>query len=119
MWKIQQSKVRQRHCLFCCKNFYFFGCGVGCKEHSWNVFRKNIQIPCIELFTCNSLHECQGIAKRNFDEIGIMWYICYEYDESKGGHLYRQPGPEKWTVTCIEKNWHINDSTKSLKLLAQ
>jgi len=95
MQKIQQSEVRRRRCLFCYKNFYFFGRGIGCKEHSWNVFRKNIQIPCIGLFTCNSLHECQGIAKRNFDEVGIMRYICCECYESKGGHLHRQPGPGK------------------------
>ncbi len=119
MRKIQQSEVRRRRCLFCYKNFYFFGRGVGCKEHSWNVFGKNIQIPCIGLFTCNSLHECQEIAKRNFDEVGITRYICCECYESKGGHLHHQPGPGKRTVTCIEKNWHINDSTKSLELLAQ
>ncbi len=104
MQKIQQSKVRRCHCLFCCKNFYFFGRGVGCKEYSWNVFEKNIQIPYIRLFTCNSLHKCQEIAKRNFDKVGITRYICCEYYESKGRHLHRQPGPEKRTVTCIEKN---------------
>ena len=65
------------------------------------------------------MHECQGIAKQNFDEVGITRYICCECYESKGGHLHRRPEPEKRTVTYIEKNWHINDLTKSLELLAQ
>jgi len=49
----------------------------------------------------------------------MIRYIYCECYESKGGHLHRRPGPGKRIVTCIEKNWHINDSTKSLELLAQ
>ena len=117
--KPEQSVVCRRRCLFCSKNFYFFSCGVGCKNHLWNIWEKHVQIPCIGLYTCNAVNEYQGISKRIFDDISAVRYVCYSYYESYGGHLNHRPGPGKHKSTCEQRGLHKDDISKSLELLAQ
>ena len=83
----EQSEICRRRCLLCFKNFYFFSRGAGCKDHLWRIWGKYIQIPCIGLYSCNAVHECQDISKRIFDDVSTVRYICYNCYESHGGHL--------------------------------
>uniref|UniRef100_U9UC90 Uncharacterized protein n=1 Tax=Rhizophagus irregularis (strain DAOM 181602 / DAOM 197198 / MUCL 43194) TaxID=747089 RepID=U9UC90_RHIID len=80
---------------------------------------KYIQIPCVGLYTCNAVHECQGISQRIFDDVSTIRYICYNCYESYGGHLNRRPGSGKRKTTCEQHKLHKEDTSKSLKLLAQ
>jgi hypothetical protein len=83
----EQSEISRRRCLLCSKNFHFFSRGVGCKDHLWKIWGKYIQIPCVGLYTCNAVHEYQGISQRIFDDVSTIRYICYNCYESYGGHL--------------------------------
>ncbi|GBC44526.2 hypothetical protein GLOIN_2v1785590 [Rhizophagus irregularis DAOM 181602=DAOM 197198] len=115
----EQSEISRRRCLLCSKNFHFFSRGIGCKDHLWKMWGKYIQIPCVGLYTCNAVHECQGISQRIFDDVSTIRYICYNCYESYGGHLNRRPGSGKRKTTCEQHKLHKEDTSKSLKLLAQ
>ncbi|RHZ80585.1 hypothetical protein Glove_134g31 [Diversispora epigaea] len=116
---IQQCEIKRRRCFFCNKYFYFYSRGKRCKDHSWNIFSKNFQVPCTGFFSCNSFCELQGISKKNYDEISRMRYICCECYEVKGGHLHCRPGPGKRIITCEQQDLHIKDVSYSLELLAK
>ncbi|CAG8640859.1 4289_t:CDS:2, partial [Diversispora eburnea] len=57
-------------------------CELGCKNHLWNIWRKNIQIPCIGLYTCDAIYKYQGISKIVFDDASTVRYICNNCYES-------------------------------------
>ncbi|GET53834.1 hypothetical protein GLOIN_2v1782374 [Rhizophagus irregularis DAOM 181602=DAOM 197198] len=44
--------------------------GIGCKDHLWKMWGKCIQIPCVSLYTCNAVHECQDWTDDKWKEIG-------------------------------------------------
>ncbi|PKC55125.1 hypothetical protein RhiirA1_403120 [Rhizophagus irregularis] len=76
--KTEDSIVHKRRCLFCGKNYFFFSRGMNCRQHSWNVFNRNIQVACNGQFSCNALEACPNISNlvkeefpnpRNFDEV--------------------------------------------------
>ncbi|POG64839.1 hypothetical protein GLOIN_2v1782374 [Rhizophagus irregularis DAOM 181602=DAOM 197198] len=110
--------------------------GIGCKDHLWKMWGKYIQIPCVGLYTCNAVYECQGFGlklnikdrfqtetwnskQQIFDDVSTIRYICYNCYESYGGHLNRQPSSGKRKTTCEQHKLHKEDTSKSLKLLAQ
>ncbi|RGB21906.1 hypothetical protein C1646_777027 [Rhizophagus diaphanus] len=69
--------------------------GIGCKDHLWKIWEKYIQIPCVGLYICNAVHECQGNSQQIFDNISTIRYICYNCYESYSEHLNRRPGSGK------------------------
>ncbi|GBC20034.2 hypothetical protein GLOIN_2v1785590 [Rhizophagus irregularis DAOM 181602=DAOM 197198] len=111
----EQSEISRRRCLLCSKNFHFFSRGIGCKDHLWKMWGKYIQIPCVGLYTCNAVHECQGISQRIFDDVSTIQYICYNCYESYGGHLNRRPGSGKRKTTCEQHKLHKEDTSKNVE----
>ncbi|RHZ51289.1 hypothetical protein Glove_481g108 [Diversispora epigaea] len=116
--KPEQSEIRRRRCLFCFQNFHFFSRGLGCKNHLWNIWGKNIQIPCIGLYTCDAIHKYQDISKIVFDDASTVRYICNNCYESYGGHINRRTGSGKQKFDC-KRELHKNDVSKSLELIIQ
>ncbi|PKB96693.1 hypothetical protein RhiirA5_506875 [Rhizophagus irregularis] len=60
-----------------------------------------------------------GIFQQIFDNVSTIRYICYNCYESYGGHLNHQPSSGKRKTTCEQHKLHKEDTSKSLKLLAQ
>ncbi|RHZ68812.1 hypothetical protein Glove_293g8 [Diversispora epigaea] len=60
-----------------------------------NIWEKNIQIPCIGLYTCDVIHKYQGIFKIVFNNTLTVRYICNNCYESYGGHI------NHWTVPIL------------------
>jgi len=53
----ENSYVHYRICLFCNKLKCFSSRGKYCREHSWQINNRNIQIPCIGNSECKALAE--------------------------------------------------------------
>ncbi|CAG8768609.1 14510_t:CDS:1, partial [Racocetra persica] len=59
---IEKSLVHRKKCLFCGSDKYIFSRGGYCREHSWKLFDRNIQIM------CNGLTVCPVFQKNDFAE---------------------------------------------------
>lgn len=116
--KTENSIIHRRRCLFCGNNFYFFSRGVNCRQHSWNVFNKNIQVACNGQFSCNALEICSSISKLAKEEFSDPRYVCCSCFEINGGHIHQQGGSGKSRFSCKDAGLHDEDSNKMLMILA-
>ncbi|RHZ77244.1 hypothetical protein Glove_184g123 [Diversispora epigaea] len=111
---ISESIIRKRRCLFCGNYYYFFSRGNDCKKHSWIVNGKSIQIPCIGLKNCPSLDNCNEIYKLAFGNVKSSRFICCEYYEKNGGHIYIRPGRCKELPNCIKDDSKSKNNSEIL-----
>ncbi|RIB16293.1 hypothetical protein C2G38_2190375 [Gigaspora rosea] len=86
-----------------------------CLLHTWKVCDRTIQVPCCGLFNYLAITKYDSLSvKSHTDE--QAHFICTDCYLMHGGHLHIQPGREKKTVSCQERNEHNNDTTSALKL---
>ncbi|RHZ56362.1 hypothetical protein Glove_402g38 [Diversispora epigaea] len=116
--KTEKSIVHRRRCLFCGLNFCFFSRGKNCRQHSWNIFNKNIQVACNGQFSCNALAACLDIAKLADEDFLDPRYICCKCFEINGGHIHQKSGSGKPKFNCKTTGLHDEDNNKILITIA-
>ncbi|RHZ81047.1 hypothetical protein Glove_126g4 [Diversispora epigaea] len=116
--KTEKSIVHRRRCLFCGLNFCFFSRGKNCRQHSWNLFNKNIQVACNGQFSCNALATYSNISKLADEEFSDPRYICYKCFEINGGHIHQRNGSGKPKFNCKDTGLHDEDNNKILIAIA-
>ncbi|CAB4434457.1 unnamed protein product [Rhizophagus irregularis] len=116
--KTEKSIIHRRKCFFCEKYYYFFSRGMNCRQHSWNIFNRNIQVACNGQFSCNALEVCPNISNLANEEFSDPRYICCSCFETNGGHIHRKNGSGKPKFNCENDRLHDEDSDKILIALA-
>ncbi|RHZ83572.1 hypothetical protein Glove_91g99 [Diversispora epigaea] len=97
-----ESIIHKRCCLFCGNYYYFFSRGNNCRKYSWIINGKPIQIPCVGQKICSSLANYNEICKLAFGKVKSARFVCCEYYEKNGGHIYTRPGRCKEPPNCIK-----------------
>jgi hypothetical protein len=114
---IEHSFLHRRHCLFCGLNINFFSRGKFCHKHSVSIGNKNLLIPCIGYKSCHALQINEPIvAAAKLQQKSR--YVCCNYFEKHGGHLYVKPGKGKSVLQCKTQGNHREDTKKSLQLIS-
>ncbi|RHZ89131.1 hypothetical protein Glove_18g68 [Diversispora epigaea] len=111
----KKGVIQWCRCISCDKYINFFSQGVGCSVHSWCLNKQNIQVPCIEQYTCKALKSYLPFCQQVFNDIEKLLCICCSCYENLGGHIYHRPGRGKKATTCITENSHDDDTTKGLE----
>jgi hypothetical protein len=114
----ENSTIHRKRCLFCEKYIHFFSRGRNCRQHSWNVFNRNIQVPCNGQFSCNAFEIRQNITKLTDADFSDPRYVCCSCFEINGGHIHQQSGSGKPKFSCEKAGLHDEDTNKMLIALA-
>jgi hypothetical protein len=110
--------ISYKRCLYCNYNFHIFTRGKNCKAHAWRLIGKDIILPCITLYTCNTLmtHESIACEKLSYEKCyGHSRYICQTCFTKNGGHIYSSPGQGKKRTDCT--NAHNNEYEMGLRII--
>ncbi|CAG8469155.1 6058_t:CDS:2, partial [Paraglomus occultum] len=109
----ENGYIHYRICLFCNKLKCFFSRGKYCREHSWKINDRNIQIPCIGNLKCKAFSE-GSIVQKTLSSYNAR-YICSACYEQQGGHLYIRRGKGHNAVSCHELGKHNDDQKKAIR----